>query len=137
MALRPSKDHTEAAAALAGLVDDRRPLHREDLPHQPGQVGQGPAEPPVVGVQDGLELLVAGPVVDEADHLPAPRGQDVARDVDDVDERQPAHVDPPDRPVLEPVGVEGVAAPSVRVLPTQHGHTARHEHASSSVPCRS
>ena len=65
MALRPSKDHTEAAAALAGLVDDRRPLHREDLPHQPGQVGQGPAEPPVVGVQDGLELLVAGPVFGE------------------------------------------------------------------------
>jgi hypothetical protein len=74
-------------------VHDRRPLDGHDLADQPGQVGQRPAQPPVVGVKDGLELLLAGPVVDEAHHLPAARGQDVAGDVADVDERQPADVD--------------------------------------------
>jgi hypothetical protein len=110
-------------AALHG-EGDRRPLDRDDLADQAGQVGDGATELSRPHLEHRRLLLVGRAIIDEDRRLPGLRDEHVLGDVDRRGKRQPADVRALDRAGVDVPGESRLADSAVGVLT----HPARAQH---------
>ena len=102
-----------APSTISWLIGARSTATRS--PIELREVGERAAELAGEGIEQRLGLLLVRAVVD-VDELAPVALEHVARDVDDADERQAAHVDAADRALVEVVGDDGLAGALIGIL---------------------